>query len=428
VGYNACRLDRLVNGQFDPMQSSHDTEPRNPLQGKDLNNFPNQTTGQMVYVDPDHDDMGGPGCIVWGIVGMFSVLLAGVLVMISMFAGWNSGVTVARANATATISSDIQVQCERMQTDIDSGNTGLLQRRIEELQKYTPVPNCLAFMIPTATELYMQSLPTETPIPTETSTPTSTPSPQATDMTDVATATVEVLATEASSSLFEYDLDALLAEAETQLADQNYQDAIDTLDAIIAIDENFQRTTVKPMYFNALTSEATRLFHSGKLAEGIVITGRAEELGDVQGLIYERFIAQLYLDAVRLKITNPAESVRLFSRIAYEQGLVNYLNGQVMTELQEAFVNYGNSLSEQGEFCSARDQYNAALTLQPIVTNILRGDITGKRDSAEQACSGAAPAGDSTPVQVDTADGSTSQPLPTPIPTQAIAPVGQQNG
>ncbi len=409
------------------MQSSHDTQPRNPLKGKNLDNFPNQPTGQMVYVDPD-DNMSGPGCIVWGIVGMFSVLLAGVLVIISMFAGWNSGVTVARANATATISSDIQEQCTRMQTDIAEGRPGLLQRRIEVLQEFTPAPDCLAVMIPTATALYIQSLPTETPIPTETATPTITPSPDATDIVDVATATLEVLVTEASSSLFEYDLDALLAEAETQLADQNYQDAIDTLDAIIAIDENFQPAIVKPLYFNALTSEATRLFHSGKLAEGIVITGRAEELGDVQGLNYERFIAQLYLDAVRLKITNPAESVRLFSRIAYEQGLVNYLNGQVMTELQEAFANYGNSLSEQGEFCSARDQYNAALNLQPIVSNILRGDVTAKRDSAGQACTGGAPAGDSTPVQIDSADGSTSQPLPTPIPTQAIAPVGQQNG
>ena len=76
------------------MQSSHDTQPRNPLQGKTLNDFPNQPTGQ--YTEPD-DDMSGPGCVVWGIVGMVSVLLAGVLVIISMFAGWNSGISIARS-------------------------------------------------------------------------------------------------------------------------------------------------------------------------------------------------------------------------------------------------------------------------------------------------------------------------------------------
>jgi len=410
------------------MQSSHDTEPRNPLKGQNLNNFPNQPTGNMVYVESD-DEIGGPGCIVWGIVGMFSVLLAGILVMAATFAGWNSGVSVARANATATIASDIQIQCERMQTDIDAGNAGLLQRRIEVLQAFTPEPACLTEFIPIATTLYLQSLPTETPLPTETSIPTITPSPEATSIIEsTATATTEAVITQSSSSLFEYDLDALLAEAETQLSTQSYADAMETLDAIIAIDENFQRTKVESMYFNALTSEATRLFHSGKLAEGIVITGRAEAYGDIQGLNYERFIAQLYLDAVRLKITNPGESVRLFSRIAYEQGLINYLNGQVMTELQEAYANYGNSLSEIGEYCSARDQYDAALGLQPIVTNILRSDITSKRDVAGQACSGVAPAG-STPIDGSTGDGSvTSQPLPTALPTSVIAPVGQPGG
>ena len=410
------------------MQSSHDTEPRNPLKGQNLNNFPNQPTGQMVYVDPDEDEAGGPGCIIWGIVGMFSVLLAGVLVMASMFAGWNSGISVARVNATITVSSEIQVQCDRMQSDIDEGNTGLLQRRIEVLQAYTPEPDCLTEYIPMATALYIQSLPTETPIPTETSTPTITPSPEATDIAEsTATATVEAIATEASSSLFAYDLDALLAEAETELSTQNYEDAIDTLAAIIAIDENFQRTKIESLYFNALTSEATRLFHTGKLAEGIIITGRAEEIGAVQGLNYERFIAQLYLDAVRLKTTNPGESVRLFSRIAYEQGLVNYLNGQVMGELQEAYANLGNTLSEIGEYCSARDQYDAALQLQPTVSNILRSDITSKRDSAGQVCSGAAPAG-GTPVENTSGDGTSDQTQPTLIPTLAIAPVGQPGG
>ena len=412
------------------MQSSHDTEPRNPLKGQNLNNFPNQPTGKMVYVEPD-DEVGGPGCIVWGIVGMFSVLLAGVLVIAAMFAGWNSGISVARSNATATVGSDIQVQCDRMQTDIDGGNPGLLQRRIEVLQAYTPEPECLAEYIPIATELYIQSLPTETPLPTETSTPTITPTLEPTSITEsTATATLETIVTQSSSSLFEYDLDALLAEAEAQLAEQNYADAIETLDAIIAIDENFQSTKVKPLYFNALTSEATRLFHTGKLAEGIVITGRAEELGDVQGLNYERFIAQLYLDAVRLKTTNPTESVRLFGRIAYEQGLTNYLNGQVMTELQEAYTSYANSLSEIGEYCSARDQYNAALALQPIVTNIVRSEVTLKRDSALQACSGVVPAG-STPIEGTTeagSDGTTNPPQPTAIPTSAIAPVGQPGG
>lgn len=409
------------------MQTSDDTQPRNPLQGQNINRFPDQPTGQMLY--PEDEEVGGPGCIIWGIVGMFSVLLAGLLVMISAFAGWNSGLSSARTNATATKNTDIQTQCEFTRTDVENGNMGLLQRRIEDLEKQTPAPPCLAEIIPTATALYMLSLPTETPTPTETATPTITPSPEATELVDDTATPTSLTEDTTSSTVLGYDLDALLSEAETQLANQQYQAAIDTLDAIMAIDETYQRTQIENMMFNAMTSEATRLFRAGDLQQGIILTGRAEAFGDIQGLNYERFIAQLYLDAQRLKITNPAQSVRLFSRVAYEQGLTNYLNGQVMTELQEAYTNYGNILSENGDFCGARDQYTAALQLQPPFTNISRGDVTGKRDSAAAACTGGAvPTGEGTPAQGDSGDGSgavvTQQAFPTAT-QQTIAPVGQ---
>jgi len=410
------------------MQTSDDTQPRNPLQGQDINQLKQKPT-TMIYPPPEENEASGPGCIVWGIVGMFSVLLAGVLVIGATVVGFNSGVTIARSNATATQVSQIQVQCDRMQVDVENGNAGLLQRRIEELEKQTPAPDCLTVIIPTATQLYLDTLPTATFTPTETPTPTITPTLEATSTETVIEATAETVATTdtGSSSLFDFDLDGLLAEAQGQMAESNYQDAIDTLDAIIAIDENFQRSTVESLYFNALTSEATRLFRTGQLAEGIVITGRAEAYGDIQGLNYERFIAQLYLDAQRLKITNPAESVRLFSRIAYEQGLTNYLNGQVMTELQEAYANYGDALTELGNACAARDQYTLALQLQTVGSNINRAEVTTKQTSATQACTGAVPAGQLTPAETVNADGtvSTAQPLPTSPPQPTIVPVGQ---
>jgi hypothetical protein len=132
------------------------------------------------------------------------------------------------------------------------------------------------------------------------------------------------------------------------------------------------------------------------------------------------------LDAQRLKITNPSQSVYLFSRIAYEQGLTNYLNGQVMTELQEAYTNYADFLSDTGDYCGARDQYTAALQLQPTVTNISRGDVTAKRDSAASACTGGVvPTGQGTPTEGETGDGSTQQTIPTIAPKPTIAPVGQ---
>ncbi len=407
------------------MQRPDDTEPRSPFQGQHPSQFTNPPP-DAFYGKPEDQSPSGPGCIVWGIVGMFSVLLAGVLVMISTFAGWNSGVTIARSNATATLAAEIQTQCDQMQTDIDGGNTGLLERRMEFMLEQTPSPDCLVDFIPTATQLYLDTLPTATFTPTTTPSPTITPT---VEVTFTLEPTIEtVLATEEpATGLFDFDMDGLLAEAQAQMAEENFEDAIDTLDAIIAIDDSFQRATVESLYFNAMTSEATRLFRTGKLAEGIVITGRAEAYGDIQGLNYERFIAQLYLDAQRLKITNPAESVRLFSRIAYEQGLANYLNGQVMVELQEAYASYGDTLAEQGDACGARDQYNNALNLQTVGTGINRAEVTTNRDIASQACTGAVPAGQVTAEPITNPDGTvvTATLFPTSPPQPTIVPVGQ---
>ena len=116
---------------------------------------------------------------------------------------------------------------------------------------------------------------------------------------------------------------------------------------------------------------------------------RAENYGDIGELGYERFIAQLYLDAQRLKTINPAESVRLLNRIVYEQGLSGYLNGLVIADLQEAYRNYGDALSGQGDHCAAEGQYTAALDLRPALSKMSLGALAAQRDSAAQACSGA---------------------------------------
>ena len=181
-------------------------------------------------------------------------------------------------------------------------------------------------------------------------------------------------------------MDALLLEAQADIVSQEYQRAVETLDAIIALDDNFQRERVRELMFAALTSQATGLFRSGRLSEAILATGRAENYGDVGELNYERAVAEIYLRGLQLKVTNPGEAVRLFNIIVYEHRLSNYRNGQVLTELQEAYRNYGDAYAFQGRHCLARDQYEAALAMQPSQSNILRGAVADKRDKANEMC------------------------------------------
>ena len=349
--------------------------------------------------------IGRLGCLIWGMVG---VLLAGMMVAGAAFAGWNSGISLARHNATSTAAAELARQCDHLRTDLAAGNARLAQRRIEFLRQHTPT--CLIELAPTATALYLASLPRATLRPTLT----------ATSQPTIAAAS-RARPTVAASSLYEYDLDVLLAEAEADMSRRNYRAAIDTLDAIIAIDESFRTDHVGALHFAALTEQALALFRSGRLAEGIVLARRAETYGDVRALElnYEWIIAELYLDAQRLKIANPAESVRLFSRIVYEHGLRAYQDGLVISELQEAHRNYGDALSWQGEHCQAQGQYQAALDLRASPSRIDRAAVMAQHSQAAQACSGASVTQPSSTALPDN-----GEPTGAPIrPT--IVPVGQ---
>lgn len=394
-------LFRRGTGSANLMEPTRDNQPSIPYQ-----------PGQVVGYEQRGAARQRPGCLLWGIVSFICILLAALIALASAYAGWNSGIVVARENATATSAVDIRVQCERIQVDVDAGNQEMVETRLAYLRMLTPAPPCLVEIVPMATATEQGEQPTATPPPTvalepDAVLPTAVIRPVSTEETVVSGPT--------------YDLEGLLLEAQANIVSQEYQRAIDTLDAIIAIDESFKSERVRELLFAALTSQAKGFFRSGRLSEAILTTGRAENYGDVGELNYERTVAQIYLRGMQLKIANPGEAVRLFSIIVYQHRLGNYRNGQIMTELQEAHRNYGDALAFRGDQCRAREQYEAALAIQPTVTTIRRGTVAEKRDKASELCP---EPGRTQSSQRTTADSNESPPVGVGVrPTHA--PVGQ---
>jgi len=360
-----------------PVTIADDTQPKPP---RPIQPPPNWG-GQVPYSAPpsqkQEDESGGPGCFVWGLMGIFSLIVAVIVVFMAGFAGWSQGLEVAQANATATIGSEIQTQCDLIPAAVESGSTGLLETRLEFLMEQTPVVDCLAVAIPTATALHINSLPTATPTVTETPSPTLTLTPTVTNTGEPTVAPTDV-PTENPSG---FDLEALLGEAQTYVDEEQWLDAIDLLDAIIAIDPTFRKGLVEQLLYQALTSQAQIYFRAGEsLAEGIVLTDRAEEFGDVGELNYERFLASMYLDGIRNLGLNNQRAAQLFTRIVVEQGLPNYLDsGRLMID---AYEGYGDDLAEGGDYCGAIRQYDTALSYNQ------RPSITTKRGEASAFCSG----------------------------------------
>jgi len=392
-----------------------DTQPRRPAnwQAAPLQPQPAAYGAAYPYAYPDEEEASGPGCLAWGLVLVFCLALAFGIVGVAGFAGWTEGLRVGQANATATRSGDIGAQCERIPADLASGSLGLAALRLNDLAQATPGVPCVAIFAPTATALHLQSLATATSTPT----PTSTETPSLTTAPPDAP-TLPPSPSPAPTSASGFNLEALLQEAQAQIAAGQLREAIDTLSAISAIDPEYQKGIVDQLMVQALTSEARRLYRSGQnLAEAVLLTNRAEEYGSVGDLNYERFIASLYLEAQAYRKTNDRLAIQLLSRIIYEQNLPNYMGGAVMTQLFESYVGYGDLLS-LGDPCNAVTQYNQALRMRQD------GSVQAKRDQASAACSGlsstlTAPAPDP------------NAPLPTRdpnAPTPAFAPIGQPGG
>ena len=341
-------------------------------------------------------------CLLWLAVTALCLLTALAVVMTAAYAGWDAGLGSARANATGAAATESQGQCDQLARNLADGNLELARSRMDWLRQRMPVPSCVLTLAPTATAARLQTQPSATIIPPKTAVPTQTQT--------VPTPALEPLNTAVSGADdWAYDLDALLAEAQAETEARNYGAAIQSLEAIVSIDEDFQRERVRSMLLEALTAQALAHYRSFKLSEAIVLTERAEDYGDIGELNYERYIADTFLIGQRSKSANPAEAVRRFSEIVYQHN-PNYMNGLVQGELQDALRYYGDSLLLSGEACQALEQYGAALALQPGASLVSRGLLTAKQQEAAQACgaqnsdagsqAGSAPAGTPLPIGV----------------------------
>jgi tetratricopeptide (TPR) repeat protein len=375
----------------------------NDFQLDDTQPNPAVAMPNLIRMDEGEPTNSGPGCLLWGMVGVFMLIVALATVIMASLAGWNDGYKVAIGNATATTAQDLQAQCALIPNDLASGAFGLANVRAESLMAMTPMVDCLVTLAPQMTQAYRNAMLTLTPPATATT--------QAIEATP--TPTLGVVVSPAPTSSSGFDPNALLVEAQSQIAAGDNLSAIDTLDAISAIDPTFQKPLIDQLIFSALTSEARDLYLTGtNLAQAITLTDRAELYGDIGELNYERYIADLWLQAQAYSGVNYPKAIQLLSQIVYEQGLPNYRNAQV--ELFNQYVAYADALFASGDPCGARSQYDTALTMYN------NGEVQGKRGAADTGCSAGLVA--------------TTDPLaPTPDPANSggssgsgVAPIGQR--
>jgi hypothetical protein len=333
----------------------------------------------MPTLDSAEDEIAqnpsGMGCRAYALIAVLALLMAGVLVGVAGFAGWQTGMREAQSNGQATQQFEINRQLTQIPNDVAMGSAALLAYRVAYLRALdVPVEP----FIPTVTAVYLASLPTATLPPTATFTPTA--------ISEVTAApTSPPIATQSDGTLDQAVLAEYLTRANTALSVSDWLGAIDWLNVIISADPTYQAPTVRAMMSEALGAQALLYLRSpqpSELALGIAMVDEARLYGPLNppDLEFESAVAAQYLDALRLEGTDYPRAIQSWTNL---YGLApNYRD--VRSRMVGQIVAYGDSFSALGQPCAAVGQYQFALTY------VQDFSISNKLTAAQNACTLAA--------------------------------------
>lgn len=269
------------------------------------------------------------------------LLLASV--SIAAFAGAQAGQHQAQLRRTATISASILDRFDKGVTLLRSGQPALAQANFEYVLQYQPDNYGVRSLLATA-------------IAAQTPTPTPTPQPTPTRT---------------------FDKEALLAELESAISQQQWDAAISAAEQIIAIDPQWQRAEVDLMLYQALVARGLRRVRTDEIEAGLFDLDRAASIQPLSSQVEgERRLAALYQEALYYL---GADWDRAIAKLTELYRLApNYRN--VGARLLDAYTRAGDAFAASGDWCRAARKYEDALKLFSSTT------LEQRRADAEQRC------------------------------------------
>lgn len=201
----------------------------------------------------------------------------------------------------------------------------------------------------------------------------------------------------------------IFAQAETLLADENWNDAIVTLSQVRDLDSAFQSEQVADMLFTAHYNRGLQLLRPDQIAEALAeFEAALAERPTAEEVAAERSKATLYLTGIDPD-ADPEDAIRALVQLQrLDEG---YLD--VAQLLPRTYQAYGDSLGRAGEWCQAQVQFAAALELQP--SNTLRDKLETSTNRCQDSGVGqlVQRTGTPRPVRTPAARGSATPSTPT---------------
>lgn len=320
---------------------------------------PNQNEKLPSPPDADHELPSGspkkrkrPGWPLWTFLGLLGLV---AVAAISAFSGYRSGISLRTDAKETQVASEIQQQFDLAQQDMANKQYDRARQRLQYVIQLNPnFPGATEKLADVLLELNTTATPTAAPTPTLTPTPDTR------------------------------GVDELFSQAQTNLANSDWSNTIDTLLTLRKNDPNYQTVAVDDMLFLALRNRgADKILKEADLEGGIYDLSLAERFGplDTEAESYLTW-ARIYILGASFWQIDWQQAVYYFGQVAPQ--LPNLRDGSGMTATEryrKALIGYGDSLV-QDDPCAAVDQYQQALTL---------GNDPAAEDSlnkAEEDCSG----------------------------------------
>ncbi len=257
----------------------------------------------------------------WVLIGAIT-LLAVSIVVLGAIQGYRTGLSQAEAQKRQRIAMHLQ----RAEDYLAQGNG---RAAVEEYRQ--------ALLIEPGNEKAIAGLDQALIMAANPPTPTPTPSP--------------LPPTPANP------IDELWSDAQSFFQTGRWEEAIQRLQEIQAINPSYRTEQVREMLFTAYANLGMDRHNAGRLEEAVRYFDKALALRpEATDLRNTRDLAAAYLDALTYWYADWPKTIDLLEEL-YQRD-PEYRD--VRRRLQEAHAEYGASLERQGQWCAAADQYAAA--------------------------------------------------------------------
>jgi len=269
--------------------------------------------------------------VVIGLLGLL-LIAAG-----STFAGYQSGISGRKSAEATQVSAIADEQYELGMLDMEAKRYDLARQRFEYVIQVNPnYPGVTEQLALVLLEINTTATPTQKPTPTITATP---------DMRGV---------------------EELFVQAQIDLANMDWTNAINTLLSLRKADPNYQPVWVDDMLYVAYRNRGKdKILKDGDLEGGIYDLTQAEQIGplDVDAKGYLTW-SRLYITGASFWEIDWGQAVYYFAQVA--PALPNLRDGSGWTATERyriALIGYGDFLADNKDWCGARIQYELSLSL-----------------------------------------------------------------